>query len=135
MRPCDSVLFDGAYGETWRFLVLDEAHVYSGAQGTEIGYLIRRLKDRVCRSNPGKLLCIATSATIGANDESSRKKIAESFENLFGEKFEADDIITSDTIPLSEFVTGYREWGSGSGEFYLALRKTIETTIIPLQIS
>lgn len=127
MRPCDSVLFDGAYGETWRFLVLDEAHVYSGAQGTEIGYLIRRLKDRVCRSNPGKLLCIATSATIGANDESSRKKIAESFENLFGEKFEADDIITSDTIPLSEFVTGYREWGSGSGEFYLALRKTIET--------
>lgn len=69
MRPHDSMLFDGAHGETWRFLVLDEAHVYTGAQGTEISYLMRRLKDRVCRSQPGKLLCIATSATIGAGDD------------------------------------------------------------------
>ena len=29
MRPQDSVLFDGVQGETWRFLVLDEAHIYT----------------------------------------------------------------------------------------------------------
>lgn len=125
MRPGDSNLFDGIYGESWRFLVLDEAHVYTGAQGTEIGYLMRRLKDRVCRSQPGKLLCIATSATIGADDKNSRQKVADSFENLFGEKFDANDIITSDTIPLKEFVAGYGEWGIGRGEFYRSLAKVV----------
>jgi len=121
MRPHDSLLFDGVYGETWRFLVLDEAHVYTGAQGTEISYLMRRLKDRVCQSQAGKLLCIATSATIGAGDNESLKMIAESFENLFGERFEKDDVITGDVIPLEDFVAGFLEWGAGSEEFYQAL--------------
>lgn len=125
MRPHDSMLFDGPSGETWRFLVLDEAHVYTGAQGTEIGYLMRRLKDRVCRSQPGKLLCIATSATIGAGDEESLAMIARSFENLFGETFEKDDVITGDVIPLEDFVAGFPEWGAGSREFYQALWETV----------
>ena len=125
MRPHDSMLFDGAHGETWRFLVLDEAHVYTGAQGTEISYLMRRLKDRVCRSQPGKLLCIATSATIGAGDDESLTMIARSFENLFGETFGKDDVITGDVIPLEDFVAGFSEWGAGSGEFYHALWEAV----------
>ena len=30
LRPADSPLFDGAHGQTWTFLVLDEAHQYRG---------------------------------------------------------------------------------------------------------
>lgn len=121
MRPQDSVLFDGVQGETWRFLVLDEAHIYTGAQGTEISYLMRRLKDRVCRSQQGKLLCIATSATIGAGNDESLTIIARSFENLFGETFEKEDIITGEVVPLQNFVSGFPEWGNGSADFYQAI--------------
>jgi len=121
MRPRDSVLFDQGAGDTWRFLVLDEAHVYTGALGTEIGYLIRRLKDRICRSQEGKLLCIATSATIGADDADSKKRIAESFQNLFGEKFDEKDIIKGEVIPPEEFLENFSIWGKGCHEFYDAL--------------
>lgn len=127
MRPQDSFLFDNSLGDTWRFLVLDEAHIYTGAQGTEISYLIRRLKDRVCQSRQGKLLCIATSATIGANDSSNQETIAESFSNLFGEHFDKHDIITADTIPLESFVKDFPEWGEGSSHFYQSLYEIIQS--------
>ncbi len=65
LRPADSTLFDGVTGVHWRFLVLDEAHVYSGAHATEIAMLLRRLQDRVVQSEPGRLNAIATSATLG----------------------------------------------------------------------
>ena len=126
MRPRDSMLFDGPAGETWRFLVLDEAHVYTGAQGTEISYLMRRLKDRVCKSQAGKLLCIATSATIGAKDAASQEAVAESFRNLFGERFDKQDIVMGEVVPLEAYVAGFSEWGSGSTEFYQALWQFIE---------
>ena len=127
MRPQDSVLFDGDAGSSWRFLVLDEAHVYSGAQGTEIGYLMRRLKDRVCRSRSGKLLCIATSATIGADDAASRETIASSFHNLFGESFETEDIVTAQQDTLDTFLSEFGEWGTGGQEFYDALRSCVDS--------
>ena len=127
MRPHDSVLFDGDAGNSWRFLVLDEAHVYTGAQGTEIGYLMRRLKDRVCRSRLGKLLCIATSATIGAEDEDSRATIASSFQNLFGEQFEAEDVVNATQVTLDTFLSGFTEWGAGAQEFYDALRSCTDS--------
>ena len=126
MRPQDSVLFDGDAGNSWRFLVLDEAHVYAGAQGTEIGYLMRRLKDRVCRSQPGKLLCVATSATIGADDNDSRETIASSFQNLFGERFETEDIVTAQQDTLDTFLSGFGEWGTGGQGFYDALRSCVD---------
>jgi len=127
MRPRDSVLFDQGAGDTWRFLVLDEAHVYSGALGTEIGYLIRRLKDRICRSQQGKILCIATSATIGADSADSKKTIAESFQNLFGEKFDEQDVITGQVISPKEFLKDFENWGKGSHKFYNALDTLIKS--------
>jgi len=125
MRPQDTPLFDGQAGDTWRFLVLDEAHVYSGALGTEIGYLIRRVKDRVCRSQPGRLLCIATSATIGASGTDSKRSVASSFSNLFGERFEAEDVLTGDVIPPDVFLKDMAIWGRGSTDFYKALTEVI----------
>ena len=125
MRPQDTPLFDGPAGGTWRFLVLDEAHVYAGALGTEIGYLIRRVKDRVCRSEKGKLLCIATSATIGAGSANSKGTVAKSFSNIFGEEFDAEDVLTGDVVPPDVALKGMAIWGKGSVDFYHALTEIV----------
>ncbi|AGT93585.1 dead/deah box helicase [Rhodococcus erythropolis CCM2595] len=62
LRPTDLDLFDGPHAGTWRFIALDEAHVYDGAQGSEIALLLRRLRQRVSAGND--LQCIATSASL-----------------------------------------------------------------------
>ena len=64
LRPQDTSLFDGATGQFWRFIVVDEAHVYDGASGIEVAMLLRRLKDRIVQSEQGRITCIATSATL-----------------------------------------------------------------------
>ncbi len=86
LRPKDSPLF--AQGK-WRFIVLDEAHTYAGAQGIEVGLLIRRLKLRL-KKQLGQMRCIATSATLTNDDASNACKFAQA---LFGEEFTQDDII------------------------------------------
>jgi len=63
LRPADMELFEGMHSGTWRFIVVDEAHVYDGARGSELAMLLRRLKHRVSAKG---LQCIATSATVGA---------------------------------------------------------------------
>ncbi|MDQ7035925.1 MAG: DEAD/DEAH box helicase [Anaerolineae bacterium] len=77
LRPEDSRLFESGM---WRFLVLDEAHTYSGAQGIEVAYLIRRLKQRL-NKRQGDMLCIATSATL-TDDTQVAVKFAS---DIFGE--------------------------------------------------
>lgn len=89
LRPEDSSLFDGPTGEHWRFLVLDEAHVYNGAQGTEVAMLLRRVRDRVLDSQSGVLRCFATSATLGAGAE-DHPALVEFARSLFAESFEWD---------------------------------------------
>ncbi len=91
LRPEDTSLFDGATGRHWEFLVVDEAHTYSGAAGMEVGMLLRRLKDRVAASRPGAIRCIATSATLGSNKAEAVRFAKE----LFGEKFEWEDSDTA----------------------------------------
>jgi len=106
LRPKDFSFFDGEYAKHWKFLVLDEAHIYSGANGIEMGMLIRRLKDRVCDGKKGFLQCIATSATL-FKEEKDFGRVAKFATNLFGERFEWDaedenrqDIIKGKRIKL-----------------------------------
>lgn len=48
-------------------LVVDEAHMYRGSQGAEVGFLLRRLRSRLGISNrPDKLRVICTSASVGS---------------------------------------------------------------------
>jgi ATP-dependent helicase YprA (DUF1998 family) len=86
LRPADSRFFDGPTGEHWKVIAVDEAHVYDGADGTEVALLLRRLKDRVVRSEAGRLRCIGTSATLGS--EADYPRLADFAQSLFGERFE-----------------------------------------------
>lgn len=99
LRPNDTALFDGPTGGRWRQIALDEVHVYGGAQGTEIGMLLRRLRDRVTGSRPGALQCFGTSATLGRGVTDYPELVAFA-RNLFAEPFEweSDDPARQDVI-------------------------------------
>ena len=82
LRPDDLDLFEGEHSGRWRFIALDEAHVYDGAKAAEIAMLLRRLRDRVARGR--ELQCIATSATVGDDPA----KVTEFASKLFDAPFE-----------------------------------------------
>ncbi len=86
LRPEDSILFQNG---KWRFIILDEAHTYMGAQGIEVSFLLRRLKHRLNRQ-PGDTLCVATSATLTSDDAN---KAAEFAQRLFDESISPEDVI------------------------------------------
>lgn len=91
LRPEDSELFGRPDANTWQFVVVDEAHVYDGASGAEIGYLLRRLRERVAQGR--QLQSIATSATVGTDLD----RAAAFASDLFGSEFSAaeGDIVTA----------------------------------------
>jgi len=82
-RPDDSPLFSGETARQWRFIVVDEAHTYRGASGSEVGLLLRRLKDRV---GLPRLQAIATSATLGSAE--TYGDVTRFASSLFDEPFE-----------------------------------------------
>jgi ATP-dependent helicase YprA (DUF1998 family) len=87
VRKTDRALFTRAL----RHLVLDEIHSYRGALATELACLIRRLKAR-CDLKVQELRCIGTSATV-SQDAGGDEALARFASDLFGERFEAGDII------------------------------------------
>lgn len=120
LRPQDMALFPSGGDPTWRFLVIDEAHVYDGTQGAEIAMLVRRLRDRAAPERP--LQCITTSATVGA--DTNPASVTDFASRLFGVPFEweADDTSRQDLItaqrapsPLGPF------WGPLTADDYLEL--------------
>jgi len=117
LRPQDTELFDKETGKHWRFIIVDEAHVYDGANGIEVAMLLRRLKDRVVQSQSGRLTCIATSATIGKGSDDF-PKVAEFAENLFGEIFAPDDVFEAKRKPVQDLGD---IWGEGQTGLYSAL--------------
>jgi len=72
---CHQTKFSSLLSST-RVLVVDEAHVYSGIFGSNVHYIIKRLK-RICRN---KLQFIAASATLDDAKEFCQQ--------LFGEKMQ-----------------------------------------------
>jgi len=108
LRPEDNTFFDGPTARSWKFIVLDEAHIYDGSLGIEIAMLLRRVKDRAVQSELGRLQIFATSATIGTGRKDFPKVVLFGT-NLFGEKFEwnegeenRQDVVEAQRVPLSE---------------------------------
>lgn len=91
LRPDDNVFFDAPQlSSYWKYIVLDEAHTYSGASGMEVAILLRRLIYRL--QNNGRIRCILTSATLG--DESKNEQILHFANSLCaGKEFTSDSII------------------------------------------
>ncbi|WP_448231487.1 DEAD/DEAH box helicase [Microbacterium lacticum] len=112
LRPQDMELFQSTGGSTtWRFIVLDEAHVYDGASGAEVGFLLRRLRERV--AGDGKLQAIATSATVG-NDIARAARFAE---DLFGLPFSSGENSPADVITARRVeYGGVQTWGQFSSQ-------------------
>ena len=130
LRPDDNVFFDGKYANDWKFIVIDEVHIYSGAKGIEMAMLLRRLKDRVTGGRIGVLQCIGTSATLVGDDEKGFKQVVDFAEKLFGEKFEwiptdkdRQDVITSTRKSL---IVEHTIWGKPDSQLYLRWRDIIE---------
>lgn len=77
LRPVDAPIFDAtrAWLETDRanslLVVLDEAHLYQGAQGTEVALLLRRLGSRL-RASRDRLRFILTSASLAEGPNASQ---------------------------------------------------------------
>ena len=91
LRPDTAPFFDNSSAKNWQFIVIDEAHTYRGATGTEIAFLLRRLKERIRHYMDKPFRCIATSATLGSED--GKSGLAKFAENIFGEPFDESDII------------------------------------------
>ncbi len=128
LRPEDCEFFDGPTGNKWKFIVLDEAHIYDGASGIEIAMLLRRLKDRVVQSQQGRIRCIATSATLGRGRPDFPAAV-EFAERLFGEPFEWDDndperqdIVEAARVPVQALGP---TWGEGTPDLYRAFREAL----------
>ncbi|MDR7304210.1 DEAD/DEAH box helicase [Haloactinomyces albus] len=101
LRPQDMDLFDTTHAQQWKFIVVDEAHVYDGAKGSELAMLLRRLRDRVGANHD--LQAIATSATVGA--DSAPEAVTDFATNLFGLPFhwesanpDRQDLVTASTL-------------------------------------
>lgn len=67
-RPQDSGFFGGAL----EYIILDEAHLYTGTLAAEITLLLRRLRSR-CGVEPNQITHIATSATLGGGPDRLRE--------------------------------------------------------------
>ncbi|MEJ5240704.1 MAG: DEAD/DEAH box helicase [Anaerolineales bacterium] len=118
LRPADTDLFDGEKGKHWRFLVLDEAHAYDGAQATEIAMLLRRLQDRVTGGGQKKLQAFAVSATLGEDTPQVRAQISEFAHKIFNLDFNPEDVIFGQREPQSGLSA---PWGRGAPELYARL--------------
>lgn len=87
LRPENDRIFTKS---NFKYVVLDEAHIYTGATGMETALLLRRLKARI--GGEVRPQFILTSATLGEKGKSERS-IINFAENLCGEKFTVEDII------------------------------------------
>ena len=99
----DKPLFRDAFKENLRFLVLDELHTYSGKQGADVAFLVRRLKQRT--NTIGKLICIGTSATMVSDtqNDKSGQAVADFAAKMFGEPFKAENVVIETEDKSLEF--------------------------------
>lgn len=86
--------------ENLHFLVFDELHTYRGMQGSDVSFLIRRIKALAS----GSVLCFGTSATMVADETMTyaqqREKVAEIASCIFGSNYSKDQVI-DETLALS----------------------------------
>lgn len=111
LRPREEPFFSDFDDFAWRFIVLDEAHSYRGAQAIELARMFQRVRaairrDRQRRNRPAiEPICVATSATLAdpTLEERQRKEETAKFGNIIfgfedGTAFDADSVIFTNRI-------------------------------------
>lgn len=91
-RPADDILFAKS---NFKFVVLDEAHVYGGAVGIETALLLGRLKARLGGKKPQFIL---TSATLGDQSNDSKERVIDFASKLTGCEFKKEDIVYANRL-------------------------------------
>lgn len=98
LRPSDNVFFHGVMADKWKYIVLDEAHTYTGASGIEVSMLLRRVKNVL--NNNEKINFILTSATLG--DKKDIKEICDFASRLCSDAmFDSSGVIMADRHSFS----------------------------------
>lgn len=104
IRPVERTKVFDASASTFKMLVVDEAHTYNGSISSEVSMLLQRFKKAVGIEEPGRVRCIATSASLG--DASKDNEILEFAKEFFGEQF--SQVIRGDRVTATErFSTPY----------------------------
>lgn len=92
-RAGDEQRLRESFLENLHFLVFDELHTYRGMQGSDVSFLVRRIKAQ--SKNP--VHCYGTSATMVSDDKltyrQQREKVAEVAACIFGSSYNVDQII------------------------------------------
>ena len=101
IRPIDRRLWRHNEPDTLRYLVVDELHTFDGAQGTDLACLVRRLRSRLGTTRK-RLICVGTSATIGA--EENHEELLAYVSRIFDQPFEADSIVGEVRQSIDEFL-------------------------------
>ena len=82
VRSEDNPILDKSQGKL-QWIVLDEAHTYIGSQAAELALLLRRVMIGF-GTEPQNVRFVATSATIGKNDDKSKQQLQEFIADLAG---------------------------------------------------
>ena len=86
--------------ENLHFLIFDELHTYRGMQGSDVSFLIRRIKSLASET----VLCFGTSATMVADETMTytqqREKVAEIASCIFGSNYTKEQVV-DETLALS----------------------------------
>ena len=101
LRPKDRQLWSRNSPTTLRYIVVDELHTFDGAQGTDLALLLRRLRARL-QVPEGHLLCVGTSATLGATADTA--PLREYARQVFAAPFTEGAVIVEDRLATAEFL-------------------------------
>ncbi|MEW2591124.1 DEAD/DEAH box helicase [Micromonospora aurantiaca] len=134
-KMLDQLLLRAEDQELWRqsvtslrYLVLDEFHTYDGAQGTDVAMLLRRLglalkshwndddpqiDEAACSRPLGLITPVATSATLG--DKGDPAVMLDFARTVFGERFDADAVVTETRLSLDEWAGDADETVAAAG--------------------
>lgn len=105
LRPIEAPIFEqtrawlAAHPSNVLTLVVDEAHLYRGTTGAEVGLLLRRLYHRL-GIDRSKVRCILTSASLGTGED-SEAAMRLFAQNLVGEQTRGIRVVTATPLNIA----------------------------------
>jgi DEAD/DEAH box helicase/Helicase conserved C-terminal domain/MrfA Zn-binding domain len=115
---------------TLQCIVLDEIHTYTGAQATEVAFLLRKLKTRLNLERP--LQVFGTSASLPEGEEADQR-ICRFASDLFGE--EVQNIVRGQRVPHYRLNEKREDLFTLDTETWVELGKTLVDMVTNSSIS